>query len=58
MRAEQSVSAPRRSQLAISAAFRGLCGRSPLAEDARRATMTSQPLDIRGMSANLRVSSP
>jgi hypothetical protein len=50
MRAEQSVSAPRRNQLAVSAAFQGPEGDSALPRMAGGVIMTSQPPNIGGIS--------
>ena len=53
MGAEQSVSAPRRNQLAASAVFRGPQGGSTLSKVPEGVIMVSQPLGIRGMSAKI-----
>ena len=53
MGAEQSVSAPRRNQLAASAVFRGPQGGSTLSKMPEGVIMVSQPPGIRGMLAKI-----
>ena len=52
MRAEQSVSAPRRNQLAVSTAFRGPSSDPTLPRMPEGVIMTSQAPSIRGMSVS------